>query len=275
MSGSVREPLFQTRQQLVTVIVPVFNEALAIVDNLDLLISEIEEHFTAFEILIISDGSKDGTNARVFQFKYPGVRLIIQEKNQGKGAAIRKGFLEARGDYIFFIDGGMELHPKELRIFLGLMRLYEADIVLGSKRHPQSKVYYPWYRRALSWVYQKCIHSLFDLNVTDTQVGMKLFRREVVQAVLPEMKTDRYGFDLELLSLARIYGFTQILEAPIELNYFERNRRFILSELWHVGRVGLSLMIDTYKVYRRVASVRRLEQQKAKSQASQKLSIKA
>lgn len=272
MSGSVREPLFQSRPQLVTVIVPVFNEARNIVDNLDLLLSEIEDHFQSFEILIISDGSKDGTNARVFQFKYPGLRLIIQEKNQGKGAAIRRGFAEAKGDYIFFIDGGMELHPKELRIFLGLMRLYDADIVIGSKRHPQSNVYYPWYRKFLSWCYQRLIRFLFEIDVTDTQVGMKLFRREVIDQVLPHMKTDRYGFDLELLSLAKIFGFTKMLEAPIELDYFERNKRFITVELMHVLRVGWSLLKDTWKVYRRIRHIRR-ERARAPTQG-ERLSVK-
>lgn len=254
--SNVRDPIFATRNQIVTVIVPVFNEARNIVDSLDLLISEIEDHFSAWEILIISDGSNDGTNARVFQFKYPGLHLIIQEKNQGKGAAIRKGFEQAQGDYIFFIDGGMELHPKELRIFLGLMRLYEADIVIGSKRHPQSKVFYPWYRKFLSWCYQRMIHFLFEVDVTDTQVGMKLFRKDVIKTVLPYLQTDRYGFDLEVLSLAGIFGFKKIMEAPIELNYFEKNRRFIVFELAHVLRVGFSLLFDTFKLYGRIAKIR-------------------
>lgn len=251
MSDS-QESLFRVRQQLVTVIVPVFNEANAIVDNLDLLISEIEDHFADFEILIVSDGSKDGTNFRVFQFKHPGVRLVIQEKNQGKGAAIRKGFEQAKGDYIFFIDGGMELHPKELHIFLGLMALYEADIVLGSKRHPQSKVFYPWYRRGLSAIYQKLIHRLFNVDVTDTQVGMKLFRKEVIHAVLPYLKIDRYGFDLEILSLAQAMGYKNFLEAPIQLDYFLNQRRFILKDLWHVFKVGLSLLADMLRLYLRL-----------------------
>lgn len=244
------------RGQSVTVIVPVFNEVRHIVENLDLLISEIEDHFESFEILIVSDGSNDGTNFRLFQFKYPGVRLILKPENQGKGAAVRRGFSEAQGDFIFFIDGGMELHPKQLKVFMERMRLAQADIVIGSKRHPQSKVFYPWYRRVLSWCYQRLVHILFRIDLTDTQVGMKLFRREVIRAILPDLRNDRYGFDLELLSLAQLRGYGRILEAPIELNYFEKNRRFILAELAHVFRVGLSLVLETLELHRRLRRLR-------------------
>lgn len=245
------------QSQLISVIVPVFNEGARIVDNLELLISEIEDHFAKFEILVISDGSTDETNTKVFQFKYPGLRLIPFVKNQGKGAAIRKGFSEAKGDYIFFIDGGMELHPKELKIFFGLMRLYDADIVLGSKRHPQSKVYYPGFRRFLSRIYQTLIKYLFKVDVTDTQVGMKLFRRDVVQAVLPFLQVNRYGFDLEILSLASLFGFRKMLEAPIQLDYFSRNTRALPLEMVHVFKVGLSLMKDTMALYFRIQEIRR------------------
>jgi glycosyltransferase involved in cell wall biosynthesis len=241
---------------LVSVIVPVFNEATRIIDNLDLLISEIEDVFENFEILVVSDGSKDGTNYRVFQFQYPGMRLLVNGENMGKGAAVRRGFQEAKGEYIFFIDGGMELHPKELRIFAGIMELYDADMVIGSKRHPQSQVEYPWFRQLLSYIYQLIIRRLFDVNVTDTQVGIKLFRRRVIDAIVDDLKINRYGFDLEILSLAAFRGYKNILEAPIRMDYFAKNRRSLRFELWHVFRVGLSLMNDTWKLYKRIQKLK-------------------
>lgn len=249
--------MFKPAEQLITVIVPVFNEGLRITENLELLIRELEGHFQQYEILVMSDGSTDDTNNKVFHFKHPSVRFTPLVRNQGKGASVRKGFELAKGDYIFFIDGGMELHPKELRIFFGLMRLYDADIVIGSKRHPQSKVYYPALRRFLSSIYQKLIKALFQVDVTDTQVGMKLFRKEVVQSVLPFLKVDRYGFDLEILSLASLFGFNKMLEAPIQMDYFSKNTRPFLLELMHVLKVGISLMRDTLKLYVRIREIRR------------------
>jgi len=244
------------RDSRLSVIVPVFNEVEHVIKNIELLISEVEPHFSSFEILVVSDGSTDGTNQVLAAYRHDRVSTVLFEKNQGKGAVVREGFRRAQGDYIFFIDGGMELHPRELRIFLGLMSLYDADMVLGSKRHPQSQIDYPMIRRVLSSVYQLLIQRLFDLDVTDTQVGIKLFRREVIDAVLPDLRIDRYGFDLEILALAKLRGFDSMLEAPIRLDYFVGNRRPLIPELFHIFRVGMDILGDTWRLYWRVRSLR-------------------
>lgn len=243
-------------QALVSVVVPVFNEEAKIIENLDLLISEIEEHFLQFEVIVVSDGSTDGTNIQLARFRDPNVRFRIVPQNLGKGHAVREGFKEARGDYVFFIDGGMELHPKELKIFIGLMAIYEADIVIGSKRHPQSKVFYPWYRRFLSAIFQMVVRGLFKVDVSDSQVGIKLFKRQVLIDVLPFLEINRYGFDLELLSLAHLMGHDQILEAPIRLDYFVHSRPPV-SDLLHVLNVGMSLLKETFQLYLRLRKVKR------------------
>lgn len=242
-----------------SIVVPVFNEGLAIRRNLGLLLDEVSAYFQQFEIIVVSDGSTDQTNLSLMSFGHPDVRPLLIEKNSGKGNAVRAGFHAASGDFILFIDGGMEIHPKEIRIFIGLMKLYECDIVVGSKRHPQSRVAYPWYRRFLSFCFQKLVRVLFDIDVTDTQVGIKLFRREVIQAVLPQLRIDRYGFDLELLCLAKKHGFGKILEAPIEMNYFLKNKKNTVREILHVLRVGSSLTLDTLKLYFRIRAIKSQE----------------
>lgn len=255
---AVNQHLFpELSDSLLSIIVPVFNEANKIIDNLDLLITEIEEYFPRFEILVVSDGSTDETNLRVFSFRHPDIKLVVVEKNKGKGHAVRTGFSRAKGDYILFIDGGMELHPREIKIFVGLMSLYQADIVIGSKRHPQSDVEYPWYRKFLSYMFQLLVRALFAVDVTDTQVGIKLFRRQVIEAILPNLRIDRYGFDLEILCLAKAYGFGKMLEAPVRLDYFGQSQRYLLRDLAHVFRVGFSLLGDTWRLYRRLAQIRK------------------
>lgn len=240
-------------------IVPVYNEGERITENLKLLVSELELSFSQFQIIVISDGSTDQTNQRVEEYCKANPQLNIEfyapTENMGKGKSIRTGFEKSKGDYIFFIDGGMELHPKELRIFFGLLALYEADIVVGSKRHPQSQIFYPWYRRLLSRIYQELLSYLFNLRVTDTQVGMKLFRRDVVLAIKPHLQIDRYGFDLEALALATAFGYKKILEAPITLDYFTKGRPFVL-DLWHVLKISFSLLKDTLELYKRVIKIK-------------------
>lgn len=238
-----------------SIIVPVFNEAVQIQSNLDMLLNEVKQYFTTFEVIVVSDGSTDGTNLALQYFRHPDVRPVFLEKNSGKGNAVRAGFSAATGDYVLFIDGGMEIHPKEIRIFMGLMDLYNSDIVIGSKRHPQSKVEYPWFRRVLSSIFQKIVKLLFHIDVTDTQVGIKLFRREVIDAILPHLQINRYGFDLELLSLAKLHGFDSMLEAPIRMDYFNRNSRPLRLEMFHVMKVGFSLLSDTIKLYLRLRKI--------------------
>ena len=99
------------------------------------------------------------------------------------------------------------------------MRLYDPDVVLGSKRHPLSDVYYPPLRRLLSWTYHKLTRLLFRVNVRDTQTGLKLIRRDVLAAVLPRMLEKRYAFDLEFLVVARSLGFARVFEAPVRIDY--------------------------------------------------------
>lgn len=239
----------------ISIIVPVFNEVENITSNLDLLIAEVESSFKSFEIIVVSDGSNDGTNIKVYGYNHPKLKLKTLDENKGKGHAVRAGFKEASGKYICFIDGGMELHPKELKIFLGLIQLYEADIIIGSKRHPQSEIYYPWYRKLLSFIFQVLVRVLFKINVTDSQVGLKMFRREVIDAILPYLKIDRYGFDLEILSLASALGYKKILEAPIKLDYFLKGDRDFVKDIFHVLKVGMSLLQETTLLYLRLRQI--------------------
>ena len=92
-------------------------------------------------------------------------------------------------------------------------------MVVGSKRHPDSDVAYPTRRRVYSWLYQMLVRILFSLDIRDTQVGMKLFRREVLDDVLPVVLVKRYAFDLEVLAVSRHFGHGRIAESPITLEY--------------------------------------------------------
>jgi O-antigen/teichoic acid export membrane protein len=173
----------------------------------------------SYEIIVVSDGSTDATTTIAEEFPSDRVRVVARSRRRGKGAALRWGLAQARGRYIAFMDADGDIHPRTIRSFVVLMNLYEPDVVLGSKRHPMSEVKYPPLRRVMSWTYHKVTRLLFHVNVRDTQTGVKLLRRDVVEAVLPRMLEKRYAFDLELLVVARRLGYTRVFEAPIHLDY--------------------------------------------------------
>jgi glycosyltransferase involved in cell wall biosynthesis len=238
-----------------SIVVPVFNDVKNIKSNLKLLTSEVSQVFRQYEIIVVSDGSFDGTSDAILAMDIPRIVPIILEKNQGKGAALKRGFEHASGQYVMFIDGGMEIHPREIKIFLGLMFLYDADMVVGSKRHPQSTVYYPFYRKFLSYLYQLLVRSLFKVNITDTQVGIKMFRSEVLKDVVPHLQIRTYGFDLEVLALAAKMGHTKILEAPVRLDYFLNGKPSLVRDMFHTLKVGILLMRDTLRLWQKLQSL--------------------
>ncbi|KXK09384.1 MAG: Undecaprenyl-phosphate mannosyltransferase [Microgenomates bacterium OLB23] len=126
---------------------------------------------------------------------------------------------KARGDYVVFIDAGLEIDPNGISMLLEHMEWYDADIIVGSKRHPASQVHYNWSRKILSYGYYYIVKLLFGLNIKDTQAGIKIYRKQVLRAVLPRLVEKRFAGDLEILVVAKKYGFTRIYEAPIKLDY--------------------------------------------------------
>jgi glycosyltransferase involved in cell wall biosynthesis len=204
---------------LLSVVTPVYNGAGFIAENVEILRSEFAGSGVSYELIVVSDGSVDDTAQRALAAGHPEVRVLHYDRNVGKGYAVKLGLLAARGQYVGFIDSDLDLHPAELPAFLEAMERDRLDAAIGSKRHPRSQVDYPTRRRAYSWLYQQLIRVLFDLDVRDTQVGIKLFRRALVDAVVPHLLVKRYAFDLELLAVANASGFRRIRELPVRLDY--------------------------------------------------------
>jgi len=239
------------RDKSLSVIVPVYNEEKNIKQNISVLENELKQYFDHYEIIVVSDGSADKTYEEALKYRSDKVRILHYPNNQGKGFALKYGFGQSHGDYVIFIDGGMELHPKDIKIFLGLMEIYDVDAVIGSKRHPQSKINYPLSRRILSRIYQLFIRKFLNVNVKDTQVGLKLFKRKVLEDVLPRVVVKRYAFDLEVFTVASHLGYKNILEAPIELD-FRVSKRGFFPDLAHTLKVGWPLLWDTLAIVYRL-----------------------
>jgi glycosyltransferase involved in cell wall biosynthesis len=235
------------------VIVPILNEEKAIGRNLNLLKDELEKYFRNWEVIVVSDGSTDRTYEEALKLVSPNIKVFQYSNNQGKGFALKHGFSQCCGELVIFIDGGMELHPKDIKVFLALMDIYDADAVIGSKRHPQSEVYYPWTRRLLSLIYQTLIKVTLNLNVRDTQVGLKLFRRQLLENTLSRVLVKKYAFDLELLTVANHLGYNRILEAPIKLDYYgNKEKNNLWEDLWRIKKMAFQILWDTLAVIYRL-----------------------
>jgi len=203
----------------VSIVVPYYNPGPALRATIDDTVAVLAESGVTFEVITVSDGSTDGSEATLEGLPEDLVRPVILERNQGKGQALQVGLAMGRGRYLGFLDADGDISPELLSPFVSLMRLYEPDVILGSKRHPMSEVHYPWVRRTYSWGYQQLIRSLFHLEVRDTQVGIKLIKREVIEATLPLLVESRFAFDLELLVVARQLGFDKVFEAPVRIEH--------------------------------------------------------
>jgi hypothetical protein len=158
----------------------------------------------------------------------------------------------SEGDLVAFIDAGMEIDPNGISMILEHMLWYNADIIVGSKRHPASRVSYPFIRRIYSFGYSTLCRLLFRLNITDTQTGLKVYKRNVLETVLPRLVINEYAFDIELLAVAKHLGFNRIYEAPVtvSLDFITGSR--LASKAFFLDPFIRSMLFDTFSVYYRM-----------------------
>lgn len=227
-----------------TMVVPFYNPGPGFVSNVIELAATLEEANLSYEIIAVSDGSTDNSAEALESLRHQHVRLVRQPRNAGKGQALRVGLAMGRGQYLGFIDADGDIAPEVLASYLVLMRTYQPDIIFGSKRHPMSQVDYPVLRRLYSFGYQQIIRWLFRVDVRDTQVGLKLVRRDVLAAVLPRMLEKRFAFDLELFVVSRHVGFRRVFEAPVVIKH-----GFTSTVSWRSVR---GVFLDTAAIFYRL-----------------------
>jgi glycosyltransferase involved in cell wall biosynthesis len=237
-----------TRTVDLSVVVPAYREGKRIHNNLKRLLVELDSLGVTYEVVVVSDGNTDETVKEAMRVESAAVKVLHYPMNIGKGFALSVGVTNSSGALVTFIDADMELDPANIKGFIDLMNANDCDAVIGSKRHPESQVSYPQFRRFQSWVYQSLVWAFFRLNVRDTQTGLKLFRRQVLQEAVPLLAIKKFAFDLELLVVAGSLGYTKVCEAPIRLEYrFESTVN--LGSAWHV-------LWDTFAIYYRLRILR-------------------
>ena len=185
-----------------------------------------------------------------------GMRVIHYDRNLGKGYAVKLGSLASIGEWVAIVDGDLDLHPSAIPYYLETARRETLDFAIGSKRHPDSIVHYPRSRRVASWMYQQLNRILFRLDVRDTQVGLKVFRGEVAEEVVPLLLVKQFAFDLELLAVGRALGYVRMREMPIRLDY-----RFTGSGVR--SRAVVRALVDTLAIFYRLRVLRTYQRKRA------------
>jgi len=232
-----------------SVIVPAYREGKRIAQNLRRLLSELDRLGITYEVIVVSDGNTDDTVLEAESVVSSHIKVVQYNVNMGKGYALRCGVSRSSGELISFIDADMELDPRYIKPFLAVMDGFDCDAVIGSKRHPMSNVHYPFFRRFQSSIYQLLIRALFQLKLRDTQTGLKLFKRKVLEEVVPLLAIKRFAFDLELLVVARSLGYRKVMEAPVDLDYhFDStvNPGAVFNVLWDTAAIFYRLRILRY-----------------------------
>ena len=246
----------QKNNKLLSVIIPAYKQQRTIVGDLLNIKTVLDKIRYNYEIIVISDGCYK-TYKQAKKTSTSKIRVYQLKENQGKGNAIRFGMKKAKGDYIAFLDAGMEIDPNGISMLLEHMEWYNADIIVGSKRHPVSTVDYPLERKILSFGYFWLVKILFGVQVKDTQAGIKIYKRKVVEKVLPVLLVKKYAFDIEMLSVARSFGFLRIYEAPIKLSYHFKS----LTNATTLQNI-LNIIIDTLAVFYRLNILKYYDGQK-------------
>lgn len=236
------EPMAEVNQPMVSVVIPAFNEAARIGDSVRQIDEFIRRSPLSFEIIVVDDGSTDRTADLVTACHITGLRLIHNNENHGKGYSVRQGVLAATGTYVLFTDADLSAPIEETNKLLDVAMNHHADVVIGSRAIDRRYIekHQSRFRELGGVVFNAMVRLLLGLNLRDTQCGFKLFHREKCHPIFEKLTTFGFGFDPELLFLAKRAGL-RISEVPVRWSHSEGSK---LSPL----RDGILMFADLVRV---------------------------
>ncbi len=226
-----------------SVIIPAYNESERIRSGLDQVLDYIGRQGWNAEVIVVNDGSRDQTRDIVLEYagQSPAVRLVDNPGNRGKGYSIRHGMMSAVGAKLLFTDADLSAPIREAGKLMAALA-EGADVAIGS-RWLQSETQterQPLFRQFAGRIYNLLLRLILGLNFKDTQCGFKAFSRRAAALIFPQQRIERWGFDPEILFLARKRGLT-VREVPVEWAHDERSKI-------HPIRDGLRMFGEIVKV---------------------------
>lgn len=215
-----------------SIVIPAYNESARIEGTLSRVLSCVEEQGWDAEVLVVDDGSRDNTPQIVeaWMDRYPRLRLIQNRGNRGKGYSVRNGLLQAAGEIVMFTDADLSAPMEEANLLIDAIH-NGADVAIGSRwldRTRQTR-HQPIYRRFFGRCFNAVTRIVMGLPFKDTQCGFKAFRHPAAQIVFRLQRIERWGFDPEILFIARKLGYS-IVEVPVTWGHDERSRMSYLKD---------------------------------------------
>jgi glycosyltransferase involved in cell wall biosynthesis len=203
-----------------SIIIPAYNEEQRLPDTLEKIANFLRQEPTTAEVLVVDDGSSDKTAAvaESFRGKIPQLHVISNGTNRGKGYSVRNGSLQARGRIALFTDADLSAPIEESRKLVDALRTH--DVAIGSRAMDRGLigVHESLFREFAGIVFNKIVRLILWLPFVDTQCGFKAFRMERCQILFEQQTIERFGFDPELLYLARHHGLS-IVEVPVRWSH--------------------------------------------------------
>jgi glycosyltransferase involved in cell wall biosynthesis len=209
-------------------VIPAYNEEDSIATALGMLDGVVKDKRLPYEIVVVDDGSQDKTLSRAIKYasRNGHVKVISYTQNEGKGYAVRTGFMQTKGDIVVFADSDMDIDLGTVSKYVDALE--HGDIVVATKWHPDSVVNMPLSRKILSHGFNVLVRVLTGAKLKDTQVGLKVMKRNSFANIFPRLCVKRYAFDVELLAVAHLYGL-KVVEMPVKI---KMDAFFRLSDVW-------------------------------------------
>ena len=233
-----------------SIVIPAYNEEALIVNTLESLRSYMAARTEQYEIVVVDDGSYDKTVAFIQEWqKNSGtdLQLLINQKNRGKGFSIRRGVMESRGQYVIFIDADLPYELNAIDNFLKALK-NGYDLAVGSRVLPGSEVRgVPAYRYIAGQIFSWMVQAVLFSGLPDTQCGFKSFRSEAARKIFRRLSIDGFGFDVEMLFVARKL---KLAIQPIAVHMIE-----------HRQRSRVRLLNDSLKMFSNLFMVRWMDWQ--------------
>jgi len=237
-----------------SVVIPAYNEERRIIPTLKAIAEYMARKGWGAEILVVDDGSTDGTAGRVSEIagSVPGLRLVRNGRNRGKGYSIRQGFAECRGPLVLLTDADLSTPIEEIEKLLPALREEGNGIAVGSRGLDPSTVEVPqgWLRRTMGKGFNVIVRTLTGLSIRDTQCGFKLLKRDLFIPIFRAARVDRFSYDVEILYLAHRRGI-RVAEIPVIWRNSPQSRVSFVGDsfqmFWDVVRIVLRDRTGRYR----------------------------